>query len=92
MKFTGSVSDPVQRLVGQYPGMIRVNGYSYIGDTFLLVRGLPYSTMGCRTGTRSMHQLSNTGANALFVGETLVFKVTGVRDGRLGADAGIPAG
>ena len=40
---------------------------------------------------QSRHHLPNTGTDALFVGENLVFKVTGIRDGRLGADAGIPA-
>jgi len=42
--------------------------------------------------SQSMHQLSNTIADAFSVGENLVFQMTGVRDGRLSADAGILAG
>lgn len=41
---------------------------------------------------QSLHQLSNAGGNALFVGEDLVFQMTGIRDGRLSADAGVLAG
>ncbi len=50
-------------------------------------RGQPFSH-----NQRSTHQLSNSGANTLFVRENLIFQMTGIRDGRLSADAGIPAG
>ena len=41
---------------------------------------------------QSLHQLSDAGVNALFVGEDLVFQMTGIRDGRLSADAGVLTG